>query len=97
MDGTVPQRCISKLKIEVRICIHLLFNKFIMNRIISELIKIGHILTSFSVTKRSCDDTLKVGKKKIRHAVLEKYANKFWHHFDYELWTCDIKSDFKLQ
>ena len=35
--------------------------------------------------------------KKIRKAVLEKYANEFCHHFDYKLWVCDIKSDFKMQ
>ena len=76
---------------------YLLFNKLIMKRIISLLIKIGQILTSFSVTKSSCDDTLRVSKKKIRKAVLEKYANKFCHHFDYKLWVCDIKRDFKMQ
>ena len=35
--------------------------------------------------------------KKIRKAVLEKYANEFCHHFDYKLWVCDTKSNLKMQ
>ena len=45
---------------------YLLLNKFIMNRINSELIKIGRILTSFSVTESSCDDTSRANKKNPR-------------------------------
>ena len=36
---------------------YLLFNKFIVNRIISELIKIGLILTWFSVTESTCNES----------------------------------------
>ena len=42
---------------------YLLLNKFIMNRINSELIKIGRKLMSFLVTESSCDDTLSANKK----------------------------------
>ena len=59
---------------------YLILDKFMMNRIISELIKIGQILTSFSVTESSCDDTSRANKKKIHEAVLEKYADEFCHH-----------------
>ena len=45
---------------------YLLLDKFIMNRINSELIKIGRILTSFSVTESSCDDTSRANKKNPR-------------------------------
>ena len=51
----------SRLRLEYA---YLLLNKFIMNRINSELIKIGRILTSFSVTESSCDDTSRANKKK---------------------------------
>ena len=45
---------ISILRLEY---VYLLFNKFIIDRITSELIEIGQILTSFSVTEsRLCDD-----------------------------------------
>ena len=67
-----------------------------MNRINSELIRIGRILTSFSVTESSCDDTLRANKK-IREANLEKYLNKFCHHFDCNIWVCDTKSNLKMQ
>ena len=75
----------------------LLLNKFKKNRINSELIKICRILTSFLVTESSCDDTSRANKKKIRKAILEKYANEFCHHFDYKLWVCDTKSNLKMQ
>ena len=42
---------------------YLLFNKFIMNRINSELIEIGRILTSFSVTESSCSDRIMLSLK----------------------------------
>ena len=83
----------SRLRLEYA---YLLFNKSIMNKINSELINIGRILTSFSLTKISCDDTSRANKK-IREAILEKYANEFCHHFDYRLWVCDIKSSLKMQ
>ena len=60
---------------------YLLFNNFIMNRIISELIKIRQISTSFSVTKRSCDDTLTVSKKNPRSSfgeIHEQILSSFW-------------------
>ena len=56
MDGTLSQRCISKFKNGVKYA-YLLINKFIINRINSELNKAGRILTLFSVTEISCDDT----------------------------------------
>ena len=68
-----------------------------MNRINSELIEICQILTSFSVTESSCDDTSRATEKKIREAIFEKYANAFCHQFDYKLWICDIKSNLKMQ
>ena len=55
----------SRMRLEYA---YLLLDKIIMNRINSELIKIGQILTSFSVTKSSCDDTPRASKKKIREA-----------------------------
>ena len=57
----------------------------------------GRILMSFSVTETICDDTTIANRKKIREAILEKYANKFCHHFDYKLWVCDIKNDLNMQ
>ena len=51
---------ISRLRLEYA---YLLFNKFIMNRINLELIKIGRILMSFLVTESSCDDTSRANKK----------------------------------
>ena len=51
----------SRLRLEYA---YLLLDKFIMNRINSELVKIGRILTSFLVTKSSCDDTSSGNKKK---------------------------------
>ena len=84
----------SRLRLEYA---YLLLDKFIMNRINSELIKIGRILTSFSVTKSSCDDTSRDNEKKIREAIFEKYANEFCHHFDYKLWVWDTKSNLKMQ
>ena len=84
----------SRLRLEYA---YLLFNKFIMNRINSKLIEIGRILTSFSVTESSCDDTSRANEKKIREAIFEKYANEFCHHFDYKLWICDTKSNLKMQ
>ena len=47
---------------------------------------------SFSETENSCDDTPRASE-----AVLEKYANEFCYHFDYELWVCDINSDLRMQ
>ena len=44
----------SRLRLEYA---YVLFNKFMMNRITSELVKIGQILTSFSVTESTCDDS----------------------------------------
>ena len=51
---------------------YLLFNKYIMNRINSELIKKGQILMSFSVTETSCDDTSIANRK--------KSAKQFWRN-----------------
>ena len=59
----------SRLRLEYA---YLLFNKFIMNRINSKLIEIGRILTSFSVTESSCDDTPRASKK--------KSAKQFWRN-----------------
>ena len=42
---------------------YLQFNKFIMNKIISELIKIGRILTSFLMTESSCSDRIMLSLK----------------------------------
>ena len=60
---------------------YLLFNKFLMNRIISELIKIGRILTSYSVTESSCDDTPRASKKNPRSSfgeIRERILSSFW-------------------
>ena len=64
-----------------------------MNKINSELIKIGQIFTSFPATESSCDDTSRANRKKNRKANLERYANKFCHNFDYKIWVCDTKSN----
>ena len=68
-----------------------------MNRINTKLIEIGRILTSFSVTESSCDDTSIANKKKSAKQILEKYTNEFCHHSDYKLWVCDTKSILKMQ
>ena len=84
----------SRLRLEYA---YLLFNKFILNRINSELIKIGRILTPFSVTDTCCNDTSIVNRKRIYKATLVKYVNKFCHHFEYKLLVCDTKSNPKIQ
>ena len=63
VDGTVSQwmvQCQKDVNQNFRLRLeyaHLLYIKFIMNRINSELIKMGRILMSSSVTESSCDDS----------------------------------------
>ena len=83
----------SRLRLEYG---YLLFNKLIMNRTNLELVKKSRILTSFAVTESCCNDTPR-DSKKIREAVLEKYANEFCHNFYYRLWVYDTKSSLKGQ
>ena len=78
---------------------YLLFNKFIMNRIISELVKIGQILTPFSVTESSCDDTSRANKKKSAKQFLRNTRTNFVIILimNDELWICETKSNLKMQ
>ena len=69
-DGTVSQRCISKFKIEVRIC------KYAIQKIDNEQdnLRINQNTPNFNVifsTKRSCDDTLRVSIKNPRSSFGE--------------------------
>ena len=64
----------SRLRLEYA---YLLFNEFIINSINSELIKIGRILTSFSVTETSCDDTSRASRKKSAKQFLKNTRTNF--------------------
>ena len=68
----------SRFRIEYA---YLLLNKFTMNRINSELIRIGRILTSFLMTESNCDDTSRANKIKIREANFREIRKRILSSF----------------